>query len=121
MRKKPTTRLAQSCIHAIDRAMKTPHGHTQHRKENSLRDVILGGQDGLNRSSHPFVSVYGRCGNTGCSYRDSAKRGNPLCGRCVLREDFGRGLAQKRFANGHNWSRRGGARVCDRAIVPITR
>ena len=27
--------------------MKTPHGHTQHRKENSLRDVILGGQDGL--------------------------------------------------------------------------
>jgi len=47
MRKKPATRLAQSCIHATDRAMKTPHGHTQHRKENSLRDVILGGQDGL--------------------------------------------------------------------------
>jgi VIT1/CCC1 family predicted Fe2+/Mn2+ transporter len=27
--------------------MKSPHGHKQHRTKNSLRDVILGGQDGL--------------------------------------------------------------------------
>jgi VIT family len=47
MQKKPTTRLGRSCIRAIDRSMKTFHGHKQHRKKNSLRDVILGGQDGL--------------------------------------------------------------------------
>jgi hypothetical protein len=47
MQKKPTTRLGRSCIRAIDRSMKTFHGHKQHMKKNSLRDVILGGQDGL--------------------------------------------------------------------------
>jgi len=47
MQKKPTTRLGLCCINATDRSMKTPHGHKQHRTKNSLRDVILGGQDGL--------------------------------------------------------------------------
>src|SRR5438132_8948119 len=47
MQKKPTTRLGLSCIHAVDRSMNPSRGHKQHRTKNSLRDVILGGQDGL--------------------------------------------------------------------------
>src|SRR3989442_8372786 len=47
MRKKPTTQLGRSCIQAVDRHMITLRRHKQHRTKNSLRDVILGGQDGL--------------------------------------------------------------------------
>ena len=47
MQKKPTTRLGLSCVRATGSNMKSAHGHKQHRKNNSLRDVILGGQDGL--------------------------------------------------------------------------
>lgn len=47
MQEKPTTRLGLSCIRATGSKMKSPHGHKQHRTKNSLRDVILGGQDGL--------------------------------------------------------------------------
>jgi VIT1/CCC1 family predicted Fe2+/Mn2+ transporter len=47
MQKKPTTRLGLSCVRATGSNMKSAHGHKQHRKKNSLRDVILGGQDGL--------------------------------------------------------------------------
>jgi vacuolar iron transporter family protein len=39
--------LGLCCLGATDHSMKTPHGHKQHRTKNSLRDVILGGQDGL--------------------------------------------------------------------------
>jgi len=47
MQKKPTTQLGRSCIQAVDRHMNTLRRHKQHRTKNSLRDVILGGQDGL--------------------------------------------------------------------------
>jgi hypothetical protein len=47
MQKKPTTELGRCCIQAVDRHMNTLSGHKQHRTKNSLRDVILGGQDGL--------------------------------------------------------------------------
>ena len=47
MQEKPTTRLGLSCIRATGSSMKSPHGHKPHRTKNSLRDVILGGQDGL--------------------------------------------------------------------------
>jgi hypothetical protein len=32
--------------HAVDRSMNTSRSHKQHKTKNSLRDVILGGQDG---------------------------------------------------------------------------
>jgi len=47
MQKKPTTKLGRCCIQAVDRHMNTLRRHKQHRTKNSLRDVILGGQDGL--------------------------------------------------------------------------
>jgi len=47
MQKKTTTQLARCCIQAVDRRMNTLRRHKQHRTKNSLRDVILGGQDGL--------------------------------------------------------------------------
>jgi len=47
MQKQPTTRLGVSCVHCDDHYMKKPAGHKKHRTKNSLRDVILGGQDGL--------------------------------------------------------------------------
>ncbi len=47
MQKKPTTQLGRSCIQAVNRHMNTLRRHKQHRTKNSLRDVILGGQDGL--------------------------------------------------------------------------
>jgi vacuolar iron transporter family protein len=47
MQKNPTTQLGRCCIQAVDRHMNTLRGHKQHRTKNSLRDVILGGQDGL--------------------------------------------------------------------------
>src|ERR1700746_609285 len=47
MEKKPTTQLGRCCIQAVDRHMNTLRRHKQHRTKNSLRDVILGGQDGL--------------------------------------------------------------------------
>jgi vacuolar iron transporter family protein len=47
MQKKPTTRLGLSCVRATGSKMKSPHGHKPHRTKNALRDVILGGQDGL--------------------------------------------------------------------------
>jgi len=47
MQKKPTTQLGRCCIQAADRHMNTLRRHKQHRTKNSLRDVILGGQDGL--------------------------------------------------------------------------
>jgi vacuolar iron transporter family protein len=47
MQKKPTTQLGRCCIQAVDRHMNTLRRHKQHRTKNSLRDVILGGQDGL--------------------------------------------------------------------------
>ena len=47
MQEKPTTHLGLSCIRTTGSSMKSLHGHKQHRTKNSLRDVILGGQDGL--------------------------------------------------------------------------
>ncbi len=47
MQKKPTTQLGRSCIQPLERHMNTLRRHKQHRTKNSLRDVILGGQDGL--------------------------------------------------------------------------
>src|SRR6266550_9036373 len=47
MQKKPTTRLGQSVQLSGNRVMSPPRRHKQHRTKNSLRDVILGGQDGL--------------------------------------------------------------------------
>jgi len=47
MQKKPTTQLGRCCIQAVDGHMNTLRRHKQHRTKNSLRDVILGGQDGL--------------------------------------------------------------------------
>src|SRR5437879_922380 len=49
MQKKPTTQLGRSCIQPVDRHMhmNTLRRRKQHRTKNSLRDVILGGQDGL--------------------------------------------------------------------------
>src|SRR5207248_7879370 len=47
MQKKPTTRLGLACTDAVDRSMNPSRGHKHHRTKNSLRDVILGGQDGL--------------------------------------------------------------------------
>src|SRR6266404_2278027 len=43
-----TTRLGRAVIESVDGARVTPlPGSEKHRKNNSLRDVILGGQDGL--------------------------------------------------------------------------
>jgi len=47
MQKKPATKLGRCSIQAVDRHMNTLRRHKQHRTKNSLRDVILGGQDGL--------------------------------------------------------------------------
>src|ERR1700758_4406629 len=47
MQKKPTTQLGRCCIQSVPRHMNTLSRHKQHRAKNSLRDVILGGQDGL--------------------------------------------------------------------------
>src|ERR1700758_1448640 len=47
MQKKPTTQLGRCCIQSVPRNMNTLRRHKQHRTKNSLRDVILGGQDGL--------------------------------------------------------------------------
>ena len=46
MQKKPTTQLGRCCIQAVDGQVNTLRRHKQHRTKNSLRDVILGGQDG---------------------------------------------------------------------------
>src|ERR1700745_528114 len=47
MQKKPTTQLGRCCIQAGERDLNKCSRHKQHRAKNSLRDVILGGQDGL--------------------------------------------------------------------------
>src|SRR5437879_11226902 len=47
MKKKPTTRLGPAVRPSADRSKNTLPAHEQHRTKNSLRDVILGGQDGL--------------------------------------------------------------------------
>ena len=47
MQKKPTTRLGLSVQLSLNRGMSPPQRHKPHRTKNSLRDVILGGQDGL--------------------------------------------------------------------------
>src|SRR5690348_11036094 len=47
MKKKPTTRLGVSVQLSVKRGMSRPGRHKPHRTKNSLRDVILGGQDGL--------------------------------------------------------------------------
>src|SRR5439155_13809277 len=47
MQKKPTTRLGRAVRPSVDRSKSTLPAHEQHSTKNSLRDVILGGQDGL--------------------------------------------------------------------------
>src|SRR5690349_9691137 len=47
MKKKPATRLGLSVQLSVNRGMSPPLRHKAHRTKNSLRDVILGGQDGL--------------------------------------------------------------------------
>src|SRR6266566_7568045 len=47
MQKKPTTRLGQSVQLSGNRVISPPRRHKPHSTKNSLRDVILGGQDGL--------------------------------------------------------------------------
>src|SRR6266850_731165 len=47
MKKKPTTRLGRAVRPSVDRSKNTLPAHEHHRTKNSLRDVILGGQDGL--------------------------------------------------------------------------
>src|SRR3989442_577363 len=47
MKKKPTTRLGRAVRPSVDRSKSTLPAHERHRTRNSLRDVILGGQDGL--------------------------------------------------------------------------
>src|SRR5213593_1383697 len=47
MQKKPTTRLGLSVQLSVNRGMSPLRRHKPHRTKNSLRDVILGGQDGL--------------------------------------------------------------------------
>jgi len=42
-----STRLGRAVHAAVDDGKGTPAGHEHHSKTNSLRDVILGGQDGL--------------------------------------------------------------------------
>jgi hypothetical protein len=43
----PVTRLSQAVRAADDPDTGQPHHREQHRQVNRLRDVILGGQDGL--------------------------------------------------------------------------
>jgi vacuolar iron transporter family protein len=47
MEKKPTTRLGRAVRASVDRNPDTLRVHEQNSTNNSLRDVILGGQDGL--------------------------------------------------------------------------
>src|SRR5437879_4320532 len=47
MKKKPTTRLGRAVRPSVDRSKNTLPAHEHHRTKHSLRDVILGGQDGL--------------------------------------------------------------------------
>src|ERR1700745_4229369 len=47
MQEKPTTRLGLSVHLAVNRGLCSTGRHKPHRTKNSLRDVILGGQDGL--------------------------------------------------------------------------
>src|SRR5947209_10457008 len=47
MQKKPTTDRGRAVRPSADRSKNTLPAHEQHRTKNSLRDVILGGQDGL--------------------------------------------------------------------------
>jgi vacuolar iron transporter family protein len=47
MKKKPTTRLGRAVRLSVDRSKNTLPAHEHHRTKHSLRDVILGGQDGL--------------------------------------------------------------------------
>src|ERR1700758_3889826 len=47
MQKKPSTRLGLSVKLSVNRGMIPSRRHKPDRTKNSLRDVILGGQDGL--------------------------------------------------------------------------
>jgi hypothetical protein len=47
MQKKPATPLGLSVRSSVDRSKHTSPTDEHHRTKNSLRDVILGGQDGL--------------------------------------------------------------------------
>ena len=47
MQKKPTTHLERAVRASVDRNPSTLPTHEQNSTNNSLRDVILGGQDGL--------------------------------------------------------------------------
>src|SRR6266850_1811826 len=47
MQKKPTTHLGRAVRASVDRNPSTLPTHEQNSTNNSLRDVILGGQDGL--------------------------------------------------------------------------
>jgi hypothetical protein len=46
-KKKPKTRLGLSVQSSVNRGVSSSRRHKPHRTKNSLRDVILGGQDGL--------------------------------------------------------------------------
>ena len=47
MKKTITTRLGRAVRASVDEGKRTPPAHEHHNTTNSLRDVILGGQDGL--------------------------------------------------------------------------